>query len=105
MDNVRTVKKTEQVHEVDFLMLGTQAPFSYNLREAQGDEVKELADCFVVLKKSITPPEMFTVYKHNLLVRSDRVLTIEIVPPGESALDKHLESLRQEQTHPANSAA
>ena len=102
MDDVRIIRKTQQIHEVDFMMLGTAASFSFNLLTEQGDEVKELNDCFVVLKKSTTPSEVFTIYKRNLLVRSDRIKTVDIIPPGESALDKHLEFLKTEQTRPVS---
>lgn len=105
MDSIRTIKKTEKIHEADFLMLGQSAPLSFYLRTDRGDEVVEKDDRYVLFCKSADPVEVHTVYKRNLLTCSERVRVIEVSAPGESALDKHLESLRQEQTRPVNSAA
>lgn len=105
MDDVRVIKKTEKIHEVDFLVLGQPTPLSFNLRIDRGDAVVEKNDRYEVTCKSADPVEFHTIYKRNLLARSDRIRVIEVPEPGESALDKHLESLRQEQTRSAVPAA
>lgn len=98
IDNVRTVKKTQKIHEVEFMMLGYSAPSTFYLLLDQGDSINELPDRFEIVRKSADPVEFRTVFKQNLLEKADRIRIVEIPEPGESALDKHLEQLRQEQS-------
>ena len=99
IDAVRTVPKTKQVQELDFVFIGDPRPFQLTLDVGAGDDLRQQGNALVVHLRS-KGDEIIEINRDNLLFYSSRIRTVELPAPGESAIEKHLESLRQEQTAP-----